>query len=293
MKLYTILAAITAVSAHAIAPIAPRDDTATPNFGYNELYELQTTFWQKFQYPNSLIEAQSINSTVFSEDVQGRVSDTRDFLGRELNTEYIFGLFGGANGFSIVGVPGAFEIVQFSAQQNIAAASTRINFTFPSFGNVTYPVRIDTWITWNAAKQITQYDVVFRWFGFLLKTLLTSGDPTVSDADKLAKLVDVTAKSICGTHQTYCNGTNTQYASSDQCYEFLTKEIRVGESFELGMNTLLCRSIHEIMIKYRPNVHCAHIGPSGGDMCDDKIGYAQKVDDPLYTNSPWIPTVYS
>jgi hypothetical protein len=248
-------------------------------------------FFSRFRYPNNIIEAQSINSTIFSEDVQGRVSDTRDFLGRELNTEYIFGLFSSTSGLSIVGLPGDFEIIQFSAQQNIAAASTRVLFRFPSFGNLTLPVRIDTWITWNAERQISQYDAVFRWFGYLLQTLLTSGDPAVSTADKLAKTVDGMATQICNSHQAHCNGTNTQYESFDACYQFLTKDIRVGEVYELGMNTLLCRSIHEIMIKYRPDVHCSHVGVSGGGMCDDTIGYAEKVDDPLFTNSPWIPTV--
>lgn len=31
------------------------------------------------------------------------------------------------------------------------------------------------------------------------------------------------------------------------------------------------------MVKYRPEVHCPHIGPTGGDMCIDR-DYAQVVD---------------
>lgn len=33
------------------------------------------------------------------------------------------------------------------------------------------------------------------------------------------------------------------------------------------VQTTWCRYIHRNMVPIRPNIHCAHIGPSGGDMC--------------------------
>lgn len=149
---------------------------------------------------------------------------------------------------------------------------------------------IDTWISWNSERQITQYDVTFRWFGYLFETLLLSLDSDPTNAT--AKAVNALATSICSTHTRYCNGTNTQYDSPEDCYHFLTQEIRVGQSFELGMNTLMCRSVHEIMVRYRPDVHCSHIGKDGGGMCDDSMSYAFKVDEKYFTNSPWIPQVF-
>lgn len=269
---------------------------------------MQHEFYRRFLYPNNVKEAESINSTVFAENVrprsihcsapitanfsqvQGRVSDTRNFEGRELNTEYIFGLFTPTDALTIIGRPvGPYEIIQFVGNQNIASATTRINFIFPSFGNISMPITVDTWMTWNSAKEITQYDVTFRWFGYLLKNLLLSVDPDPVKAQ--AKGKDLIAKSICASHSKYCNGTNAQYNSTDECYKFMTEEIRVGESFELGMNTLLCRNIHEIMLKFRPEVHCPHIGRSGGGQCDDTISYQTKVEEQYFINSPWIPTV--
>jgi hypothetical protein len=38
-------------------------------------------------FPNNTIQAATINSTLFSEDIQGRVDLTSNFDGRELNTE--------------------------------------------------------------------------------------------------------------------------------------------------------------------------------------------------------------
>jgi hypothetical protein len=282
------------------------DSTNAPNFGYEELYALQTGFYDRFLYPNNVKERDSINSTVFSEDVrpsqlpllpihllirkqvQGRVSDTRNFVGRELNTEYIFGLFTPSDSLTIIGRPvGPYEIIQFVANQNIASATTRIMFTFPSFGNMSLPITVDTWMTWNAAKEVTQYDVTFRWFGYLLQTLLGSVDKDPVKAQAMA--TDNIAKSVCSTHDKYCTGPNMQYESTEDCYNFLTKEIRVGESFELGMNTLLCRNVHEIMVKFRPDVHCSHIGKTGGQQCDDSISYLEKVEEEYFTNAPWVP----
>lgn len=47
-------------------------------------------FADAFMYPNNTIEASKINSTLFSENVQGRVDLTSTFDGRELNTEVCY-----------------------------------------------------------------------------------------------------------------------------------------------------------------------------------------------------------
>jgi hypothetical protein len=187
---------------------------------------------------------------------------------------------------SIIGQPHEYEIIQFAAVGNIAAATTRVNFTFPAFNNISLPVVINTWMTWNSAGEMTQYDVVFKWFGSLFQTLILSlgGSP----AEATAKTVDKIAKSICNSHSNYCGGSNQQYDSWNDCYHFMTKEIRVGQSFELGGNTLMCRSVHELMVRYRPQLHCDHIGPTGGGECDDLTPYTAVVGDNLDANSPWI-----
>lgn len=221
--------------------------------------------------------------------VQGRVSDTRNFEGRELNTEYIFGLFTPSDSITVIGLPvGPYEILQFTGNQNIASATTRVNFTFPSFRNISLPVTIQTWMAYNEAKEISQYDVTFRWFANLLQELLRTIDSDPAKAQATAR--HLIATSICSTHTKYCHGTDKQYDSDQDCYKYLTEEIRFGQSFELGMNTLLCRSVHEIMIKFRPDVHCPHIGKTGGGQCADDYTYTQKVNEALYTNAPWIPT---
>lgn len=80
--------------------------SSVPVFTFNELYDMTTHFFDQFVYPNNVIQAKSINSTLWAEDVVGRVDATRNFNGRELNTEYAFGLFS-----QIALNPGAFTLL--------------------------------------------------------------------------------------------------------------------------------------------------------------------------------------
>jgi len=134
------------------ANVKSRDVTQT-NYTFNQLYQMEKKFLDAFIYPANQIQvrcvkcllmwtaqpwtrltvciwqAKAINSSVFAEDVQGRVDITRTFDGRELNTEYIFGLFAklaaNPNSFTLLGYPTSYEITHFAASQNIASASTR------------------------------------------------------------------------------------------------------------------------------------------------------------------------
>lgn len=275
---------------------ASRRASAATNYTYDELWKLQTKFYDNFLYPANVKQAESINSTIFADDVKGRVDATREFEGRELNTEYIFGLFIPSEGVSLIGQPISYDIVQFVANQNIASASTSVMFNFTNFG-MQLPVTLDTWITWDENGQITQYDATFRWFGYLIQTLVDATEPLInstSETDAMAYVAKALANSTCASHAKYCNGTNTQYDSNDDCMNFLLKEIRVGQSWELGMNTLMCRSLHEIMLKFRPDVHCPHVGKTGGGMCVDDETYVEKVTNWKYfTNSPFIAYGYA
>ncbi|KAL5422076.1 hypothetical protein PMIN04_004984 [Paraphaeosphaeria minitans] len=284
MRFYGITAALTLLG----TGIAAATSGSQPDLGYAELYKLTQQFYDTFQYPNNVKEAKKINSTVFSKNCQGRVSDTRNFEGRELNTEYIFGLFVPSDSLSIIGKPGSYEIIQFAANQNIASATTRVNFTFPAFGNVTFPIVISTWMTYNKAKEITQYDVIFKWFGNILQLLLSTIDKDPFKAQ--AKGAIALSKSICASHTKFCLGKDIQYESEEECIRFMTEDIRFGQPFELGMNTLLCRNVHQKMLPFRPDVHCPHIGKSGGGQCADDTTYVQKVTEDYYKNSAWIPT---
>lgn len=146
-----------------------------PNFTFDELYRLQTNFLDNFIYPANVEQAKSINSTLLAEDAQGRVDITRTFDGRELNTEYLFGLFANlaANPdlLTILGVPISYEVTHFSANQHLASAQTRFMFNFTSLGLV-LPVIVESWNTWNVKGEITQYDATFKHWQWMVDTVI-------------------------------------------------------------------------------------------------------------------------
>lgn len=42
------------------------------------------------------------------------------------------------------------------------------------------------------------------------------------------------------------------------------------------------------MVPLRPDVHCPHIGPSGGGMCDDDRTYVGNLEEVYFVNSPFL-----
>ncbi|KAL8706244.1 MAG: hypothetical protein Q9201_000681 [Fulgogasparrea decipioides] len=294
-----------------------------PVFTFNQLWDFNKKFLDNFIYPANVKEAEAINSTLLAEDVQGRVDITRTFNGRELNTEYLFGLFANLaaakpGAISLLGVPLSYDILHFAANQNVASALTRFaspihrfplvqnprkvekltremwslrfQFNFTAL-NLIIPVEIDAWNTYNAKGQITQYDATFRHWSWTVDYLQAAGKilHTNSIQATITVLTQAIAQSICGTAMTFCNGTNTQYENEEECLGFLTKGIRFGAAYELGKNTLLCRMVHQNMVPYRPDVHCSHVGKTGGGYCNDDKSYVEMASEDYFTNAPFVP----
>ncbi|KAI4181848.1 MAG: hypothetical protein LQ346_006686 [Caloplaca aetnensis] len=249
------LAAAVALSAGAKSPIdssilerqvANPPVAAEPaNFTFNELWALNKKFLDNFIYPADIKQAKAINSTLLAENVQGRIDITRTFNGRELNTEYLFGLFANLasaspGAISLLGVPLSYEVLHFAANQNVASALTRFQFNFTAL-NLVVPVEIDAWNTFNAQGEITQYDATFKYWQWTVDYLLQAAGKKFgakSPQAAIATLTQAIAKSICTTSQQHCKGPNVQYTSPEDCYGFLTGKIRFGQSYELGEDPL-------------------------------------------------------
>ncbi|KJZ69617.1 hypothetical protein HIM_11005 [Hirsutella minnesotensis 3608] len=261
-----------------------------PNFSFETLWSLESNFWRQFLYPNNLQQINATADSVFAEDVRGRIDITRTFNGRELNNEYIFGLFAQPESLSFTGVPIAYNITQFAANQNIASATTVITFNVTAFG-VFLPLTIDSWISFNADGKISQYDASFRWFDFFLDAVIAAAAKKLHSTNMTevqAIIATKVAEEICKTSETYClEGKREHYGSRKECMNLL-KEIRFGRPFELGMNTLLCREVHKHMVQYRPDEHCSHIARSGGAFCVDDLTYKGVVTQRYFKDS-WVP----
>ena len=206
---------------------------------------------------------------------------------------YLFGLFAklaASTTISLLGFPTNYEILQFTANANIASVAVRFDFRYPAF-NFSLPVVIYIWSAFNAAGEVAQYDATFRRFEWMIDTLLTvaAGKLGVNSTAEAQHAITLPlAQSICAVADQYCNGTLVQYNSTAACLDFLTTGVRFGKPYELGRNTLLCRMVHQNMVAYRPAVHCPHIGPTGGGYCTDDLTYEGVVEDVSWcsTNLP-------
>ncbi|RAK95706.1 uncharacterized protein BO80DRAFT_249267 [Aspergillus ibericus CBS 121593] len=268
---------------------------ATPaNYTFNQLWSLTTHFWDNFLYPANTAHINPNDTTIFADNVQGRVDVTRTFSNRDLNNEYIFGLFSQPSHPGIFGVPIAYNITQFAATQDTAVSTTVITFNISTF-DLVIPGVITAWFQFNSAGQVTQYDAVFRWLDLLFNQILQAAGRQFHTSDPVgiqSRVADLFARTICQTHERHCLGANRQYPSEDACLEFLTQQIRFGQPYEMGRNTLLCREVHDNMVRYNPDVHCAHIGPTGGDYCVDDQTYDGVVLERYFRDS-WVPENYA
>ncbi|KAH8660044.1 hypothetical protein BX600DRAFT_467128 [Xylariales sp. PMI_506] len=268
------------------ASLVKAADTA---YTTEQLYDLTTNFWDNFMYPNNCAQSEAINSTLFSEDVLGRIDVTRDFVGVELNTEYIFGLFcnlQASSTFNVFGTPLNYTLTQFVGQGNLVANTVLIYFNISSVDLIT-PVSIQSYLNFDADGKIYQYDAIFKWMDWQFSTviiaaaaLLGTTDVTVAE-DTMAELL---AQNICGVEAQYCTGDLQQYDSTDDCMAFLTQDIPLGEAWQLGMDTLTCRDMHVNMVPFRPDVHCMHIGPTGGGYCTNDRTYGDFVSTAYFTD---------
>jgi hypothetical protein len=287
--------ALPSLAANSISVTVEIDPFKHSCFTFDQLYTLTERFWDNFIFPANVNQSKSINSTLFAENVIGRVDATRTFLGRELNTEYIFGSFSnlGLNPsiLNLLGVPLSHEPIHFTANQNIVSVAELVFFNLTLINEI-IPVEVDTWFTFNAGGEISEYDASFRWLDWIIDDLLDIFTRSLGAENAISDLASALATQICQTASTYCIGGLTQYESVAECNDFLTTKIRFGTAYEFGMNTLLCRSLHELMIPLRPEVHCPHVGKTGGNMCVDDLTYAQKVLQPVFTNHPLVPFGY-
>ena len=116
------------------------------------------------------------------------------------------------------------------------------NFSFSVLPNLTIPVQMDHWSAFNAAGQLSQYDVTFKWWQWTVDYLLGTAAHALNmtSSETTAYVTQKLVGSICDTSMTYCNSTvkglskEDMYQSADECKGFLTKQVRFGEAYELG-----------------------------------------------------------
>ncbi|KAF7367641.1 hypothetical protein MSAN_00827700 [Mycena sanguinolenta] len=275
------------IPTYAVPLLLASSALATPTL--QQMLGFLQQFSLDFSYPQIIQAAQSINYTRFADDIVGRVDVTGTFMGRELNTEYIFGLFSGlATGSPkstpLVGIPLNGTLVDLVVENNVMIATTRREF------NWTVAIVPTLWqvkFMFNDEGLVTQYDaILYRasalfaniWPKLAKRLKKELGLPRAT-SDNFA-IHTRAARDVCSQHEKYCLGPNKQYKSIEACMEFVLHKIPLGEVWQGGQNTAFCRYVHTPMLPLRPSVHCPHVGPTGGDMCFDH-SYESLLENPF------------
>ncbi|KAF8870368.1 hypothetical protein BD779DRAFT_1632312 [Infundibulicybe gibba] len=227
-----------------------------------------------WSFPRVTEIAKGINYSALHPDVVGRVDITNTFIGAELNTEYLFGMFssfGESTTTSLIGVPLNQTISELIVQGNTLSTSLIVTFNWTV---AIIPVQFNVFFMFDDDGKITQYDAQLVRSSWIFPTILPQLVPRIAaelgkplDTDPVTLLTTRAALDICSTHEKFCLGKNRQYNSTAECMKFIQTSVPFGDIWQAGQNTGICRYLHKAMVPSRPQVHCPHIGPSGGDMC--------------------------
>jgi len=224
-------------------------------------------------YPNNAPIVQALSNAVpkglLDDNVIGRVTPLGNFIGLNDSIEYFFVL-----GFPTPPVFIGFSnvtIAEFATGCPQVAAST-IYLTTSRFipQNEQFGVTtLKEMAYWNFDKHgaVINYDAwlpnLAAWIG------IAQGEDPNSPAFQQG-----TIQNICQTQDQRCVGANKQYSSVDECVAILSSK-PFGHYDEAWGDNVACRSIHVLLTVTRPDVHCQHVGPTGGGKCVD-TPYEQK-----------------
>ncbi|KAJ3331383.1 hypothetical protein HDU93_009778, partial [Gonapodya sp. JEL0774] len=234
--------------------------------------EIQATVFNIYNltiFPNNLaiISSGKVPPRTFADPAGGRIWPIGTFDNTEDTVEYQFGIFGSQNSSNaaagLIPVIKKFYIHAFVQTGNIAATS----IDYVMLNTVTgtyYPLRVQGfWRVDPATWAVSAYDVhVQNTVPFF--NIVGLGLPTWIDQPALAAL-------ICISQDTACKGANQVYggAGQPQCFIELTSGKPFGDHDQIEADSIQCRSIHVNLAFFRPEVHCVHVGPTGGGKCVD------------------------
>ena len=118
-------------------------------------------------------------------------------------------------------------------------------------------------ISWDGTKDTTYYIVVDGWADFTN----ANGTYTLEVTEDVPEL---TCEYYCFKVQSACTGDDSLYDTNQACMDYCETwgAIPLGSLDDVAGNSLGCRIYHAgVAQDTSPDVHCAHAGPSGGDVC--------------------------
>lgn len=252
--------------AHSHHPLS-LESRALPDYAQRNLKTIQSIY-NITVYPNNLEivnqGAKAVPPGLFNEKATGRISPVGNFTGFDDSIEYFFAL---------APVPEqemglAFykaEVVEFTSGCPEVASS----LVYLRTGHVDPKTK-----ALDESKPTTTLAQVAFWRfddqGRVLK--YHAWVPNLQRWTRVAIGQDfdnvftqkLTSAVLCPTIQKQCAGKNKQYKNTLDCIAKLEGK-PFGNFDEAWGDNIACRTIHLVLTKVRPEIHCPHVGPKGGE----------------------------
>jgi len=222
-------------------------------------------------YPNNLGILANGSSAVppglFNANASGRVTPLGNFTGFDDSTEYFFALSQPPSAPLYTALTEA-TIVEFtSGCPEVAASvvylkSTVVHPNATNNGQYVSTLKEIAFWRFDDEGAVLYYDA---WIPNLeVWTSIEGGGANFSSPAVQAGTIE----SLCTNIQGSCVGANVQYNSTAQCIQTLSGKT-FGTYDEVWGDNVVCRTIHLLLTYIRPEVHCPHVGPTGGMKCVD------------------------
>ncbi|KAJ7478225.1 hypothetical protein FB451DRAFT_1241651 [Mycena latifolia] len=209
--------------------------------------------------------ASAVPAGLFNANATGRITPVGEFFGFQDSIEYFFGLAPLPTGAPPNGAITNATLVEFTSGCADVAASTvyltvsTINADGSAGAYITTLKQIAFW-RFDKAGAVLQYDAWIPSLDLFIDGL----NPGYHSPAGMAGVIE----GICAQQAQTCVGNNTVYASAATCVQTLTEK-PFGRLDEAWGDNVVCRQIHVLLTKFRPEVHCPHVGPTGGGKCID------------------------
>lgn len=278
-------------------------ETNQPEWYHRNLKTIQTIYDYTVYPANTAIISQGSKAVppgLFSPDATGRVSPVGNFTGFEDSIEYFFALAPTPQGNPqstafykaevvdfVSGCPNvASSLVYFRTGKLDEAGQLQDDGPKTTLSQVNDPHRTlrrrqhhsddETVLSqvafwhFNDAGEVDKYQA---WIPNLQKWVkISSGiDYTNMQVQQAA------TQQLCPQIQKQCTGKDQQYSSVDDCAAQLGAK-PFGDFDEAWGDNIACRTIHTLLTIVRPDIHCPHVGPTGGGKCVD-IDYSEDYFD--------------
>ncbi|GLC67597.1 hypothetical protein PLESTF_000579000 [Pleodorina starrii] len=171
--------------------------------------------------------------------------------------------------------PLSYHIRRFIVSRPIAVATVDYLYTNAVTGATTN-LTFNQWFRFDNYSRVAAADFTIDRFAEFLPALgvqrVIGSNPNFPTLFKTI---------VCQAAVNYCRSPPLQqYADMQTCMDFLSS-IPILDPRRVQSNSVLCRYWHSPLVGFAPEIHCPHIGPSGGDMCMDGPYSA------FYTASPF------